>query len=291
MVPAAKTLFGEAIRGYVRNAGPLLSGAIAFYAMLRAAPIMVITVAMAGAFFGEEAARKELVTQLQGPLGAPGAQLVNTALKDAGSLGGGFVATLIGAGVAFWAASRLFAQLHLALNHTFGVREKEKATITKATGSMLRKRLLSVGMVLLCGALLVSLLVAKTVLLGVVALIDDVIRIPWAFRLVEALASTGALAVLIGVMYKLLPDVRLAWRDVSIGSLTTALLLSIGSEVIGAYLGTFSLASSFGAAGSFVLVLLWAYYSSQIFFFGAEFSQVWAARRGNPLSRTMADDS
>lgn len=257
-----------------------MGGAVAFFAILSAAPLVVVAVAIAGVVFGEEAARGELRFQIRTTLGQESGDVLLGLLTSSYNPKAGAFASLVSLVILFYGASRVFVMLRLGLNLIWGVRVKPHRQLKKAAATLARKRLVSLGMVVLCGLLLLIVLSVKTGVSAVDKWLGEGLQISWAWRGLETTASFGVLTVLFASMYKVLPDVRLAWRDVWFGSLLTSALMSAGIFLIGLYLGTVGPSSTYGAAGSFVLVLFWVYYSGQIFFLGAAFTEVWARRFG-----------
>jgi len=265
---------------FQRDGGPLLGGAVAFFGLLSAAPLVMVAVAIAGAVFGEDAARGELRWQIRSTFGSEVGDFLLRLLQGSHDPGAGLVATSISVVILFFAASRVFAMLRLGLNLIWGVKVKPKQRLKKAAATLARKRLVSLGMVILCGALLLLVVAVKAGFSAVGGLFEGQIEIRGIHRVLELIGSFAILAVLFAAMYKVLPDVRIAWRDVWIGGALTALLMSAGSALIGLYLGYVGPSSTYGAAGTLMLLLLWVYYSGQIFFLGASFTEVWATRFG-----------
>lgn len=271
----------DTVRGYGRDAGAMLAGAIAFFAVLSAAPMIIVAVAIAGLVWGEEAARGELFGKLSEQLGPDAAALVTRLVEEASRPAEGVIATTIGAVVLFWASSRLFAQLQFALNAVWSVRVRPMSRIRPLVGRVVRKRILSFAIVLFCGVLLMALLAAKT---GISALDERFGLSPVVVRIVDMIVSTALLVPLIGGVYKLLPDVRIGWRDVWVGAAVTSVLLVLGSFLGGLYLSKLGAASPYGAAGAAFVILLWAYYSAQIFMLGAELTGAWARHLGHGVT-------
>lgn len=257
---------------------PALAAALAYYTLFSIAPLLIIAIAVAGLVFGEEAARGAIQAQLQGLIGEPGATVVQDMVASASKPEAGFLATILGVLVLAFAATGVFVQLQDALNAIW----KAKRRVTSGLLNFLRQRLLSFAMVLGIGfLLLVSLVVsaglaaAGTFLVGLLPAWEAVLQ------LINVLVSFAVVTVLFALIYKVLPDTRVAWSDVWLGAAVTSLLFSLGKLGIGLYLGKSSVASTYGAAGSFAVLLLWVYYSSQLLFLGAEFTQVYARWHGS----------
>lgn len=252
--------------------------ALAFYTLFSMAPIMVLVLAVAGFFYGAEAAQGQLFGQLKGLMGAKGAAALQLVLAGAQNHGTGLTATLIAGVLLMVGATTVFAELKDSLDDIWDV--------PKPTGSswwdLIRTRLLSFGIILvLAFFLMVSLVVsaALTVMENYVGGLweDATFILSWIAWLISFLV----IAVLFGVIYKLLPRLKLAWRDVVIGALGTAAMFELGKYLIGLYIGNSGVADSFGAAGSTIAILLWVYYSAQIFFLGAEFARQYAVQMGS----------
>jgi membrane protein len=243
---------------------------------------MTIAIAMAGFFFGKEAAQGQIFDELRVLLGEEGGKAVEEMVQNANAQPtAGVVATIISVIILLFGASGVFGQLQTSLNTIWGVKPKPGRGIL----GMIQDRLLSFGFTLVVGfLLLVSLLLTAGI-----ALVAD-----WAgglmpasetlVRLLNFVLSLAIITLLFAMIFKFLPDAKIAWRDVWIGAFLTALLFTIGKFALGIYLGKSGAASSYGAAGSLVVLLLWVYYSSQILFFGAEFTQVYANRFGSRVA-------
>lgn len=256
--------------------------ALAFYTVFSIAPILVLVIAVAGFFYGAEAARGQLLTELQGLLGPQGAEAIQLVLAGAQNKEGGMWATFIATVLLLVGATTVFAELKDSLDEIWNVPPAKGAT----WWVVLRTRLLSFGLILVLAFLLMVSLVVSAAL----AVLEDYMGGLWkdATLLLSWLASAISflvIAVLFGVIYKLLPRIKLSWRDVTIGALGTAAMFTLGKFLIGLYIGNSGVASSFGAAGSMVALLLWVYYSAQIFFLGAEFARQYALQLGSLRDR------
>lgn len=274
----AWTLLKDTFSVWSEDRCPRLGAALAFYSIFSIAPVLVIAIGIAGVAFGEQAARGEIGEQIKGTIGEPAATAIQDLLKHTNSTGGGTLATMIGLSILLLGASGVFLELQDALNTVWKVKPKPGRTILR----IIRERFLSFSVVLATGFLL---LVSLAVSAALSALADWLTpeSIPggaFFWLALNFLISLVFITVLFGLIFKVLPDVQLGWRDVWIGALATALLFSLGKFLIGLYLGQSTTASAYGAAGSFVIVLLWVYYSSQILLLGAEFTRVWTRWRG-----------
>jgi membrane protein len=276
------SLFKQTASEWMEDDAPSLGAALAYYTVFSLAPLMTIAIAMAGFFFGKEAAQGQIFDELRVLLGEEGGKAVEEMVQSANAQPTvGVVATIISVIMLLFGASGVFGQLQASLNAIWGVKAKPGRGVL----GLIKDRLLSFGFTLVVGfLLLVSLLLTAGM-----ALMAD-----WIGGLMpgsEALAyilnivlSLSMITLLFGTIFKFLPDAKIAWHDVWIGAFLTALLFTIGKFALGIYLGKSGVASSYGAAGSLIVLLLWVYYSSQILFFGAEFTQVYANRFGSRVA-------
>jgi membrane protein len=274
----------DSIDGWMRHQVARTGAALAFYTVFSLAPVLILSIAIAGLFFGEQAARGEIVEQIRGLIGATGADAVQAVLVNAGRPGAGLIATIVSVVTLLIGANTALAELKTGLDQIWDVPSEKR----QGFWYFIRTRVLSVGLILALGFLLLVSLVISAALTAlerfwggeeVVTVVVGWLNVAFSFALV---------VVLFGTIYKVLPSVRVAWRDVFIGALVTALLFTIGKFVIGAYLGNSGLASTYGAAGSVVLLLVWVYYSAQIFLLGAEFTRSYAHQLGSLCSARRA---
>lgn len=267
----------DAVNGWWNDNIPHLGAAISYYTLFAMSPILIVAIAIAGFFFGAEAVRGEVVGQIQGLVGHSGALAVQAMLEGASKHSSNVLVTVVGLVTLFLGATGLFLELQTALNFIWRVKPKPDAGIR----DFLLQRLISFGLVFAVGfLLLVSLLVSAAL-----AALDTYFghRFPAYVVLGQVLnivVSLGVITLLFAMIYKALPDVKLGWRDVWLGGFVTSVFFTIGKFLIGLYLGTSSMASSYGAAGSVVVLLLWVYYSSQIILLGAEFTRAWVEYGG-----------
>ncbi|OWY67912.1 ribonuclease BN [cyanobacterium TDX16] len=254
----------------------LWAAAIAFYTIFSVAPLLIIAIAIAGAVFGREAAQTQIVGQIQELIGKQGAQAVQVMIQNAQQPGsGGTLATLFGIVTLLLGASGIFGQLQEALNTIWNVQPQPGLNIK----NFLQKRLLSFAMVLVIGFLLIVSLVVSALLAAIANFFGHLF--PGWIRLGQILNfifSLGGTTVLFASIYKVLPDLKIAWSNLWIGATVTALLFNFGKFLIGLYLGNSSIGSSYGAASSLVIVLIWVFFSAQILLLGAEFTQVYTQR-------------
>ena len=278
-VTRLKVVLIESLKSWIDHRGASKGAALAFYTLFSMTPILVLAIAVAGYFFGAKAAQGEIVAQMQGLVGPNGARAIQALLAAARDPTSGLVATLAASVLLLLGATSVFAELKSSLDELWGSDKPPRSAIHM----LLRTRLLSLGLVLaLAFLLLVSLVVsAGLAMLGSYA--DAVLGSPAVvLATISSLISFAVIACLFAVIYKTLPDAPLSWRDTWIGAAFTAGLFSLGKYVIGLYLGNSGVASSFGAAGSLIALLLWVYYSSLIFFLGAEFTRQFALEFGRP---------
>ena len=267
-----RTAFAEFSREKVSRLG----ASLAYYSLFALAPLLVVAIGVAGMVFGAEAARGEVVRQIDGLIGHDGALAVQGLLAAGSRPDRSIPATIIGLVTLFLGATGAFVALQGALNEVWNVQEKPRGAII----GFLRGRLLSFGLVLGVGFLLLVSLALSAALAALGNLMSS--RLPGGIALwaiVNFLVSFGFTTVLFAMIFKVLPDVPLTWRDVWEGALITALLFTVGKSLIGLYLGRSAIGSSFGAAGSVIIILIWIYYSSQILLFGAEVTQAVVRRR------------
>jgi membrane protein len=257
---------------------PSKGAALAYYTLFSLAPILVLVIAIAGFFYGVEAAQGQLMGQLKGLMGAKGAEAIQLVLAGAHNKESGLWATIIAGVLLVVGATSVFAELKDSLDDIWGVPPPKDA----GWWDTLRTRLLSFGLVLVLGFLLMVSLVVSAAL----AVLENYVGGLWQqatvlLGWVASAISFLVIATLFGTIYKLLPRITLSWHDVTIGALGTAALFTLGKFAIGLYIGNSGVADSFGAAGSLIALLLWVYYSAQIFFFGAEFARQYAIQLGS----------
>ncbi|PCC71472.1 membrane protein [Nannocystis exedens] len=253
------------------------AGALSYYTMLSLAPFLLLLVAVVGLIYGEEAARGEVVDRLAHLIGGEAAGLAQDILAHAHKAGGGLLSAVISGVVMLVGATTAFGQLQSALDHIWS------ATPSQAGWrNTLRGRLLGLVLILALGAAVVALLVAGSIVSGLSAL-PGFEGLGWFWRLVDLGVSLTVMTGLFALLFKLLPNAEVRWREVAIGAATTSLLFTVGQWAIGVYLGRAAVGSAYGAAGSVVVLMAWVYYSSLIVLFGAEITQVHARRSGRAI--------
>lgn len=259
----------DSIRLWLQRNAFSYAGSLAFYTLFSLAPTIIIAVTVIGVVFGEEAAQGQIVAQLEGALGAEAANAVEQAVAASRIEESGLLPTLLGVGALLIGATTVFAQMQFSLNTMWGVTAKPGRN---GLLLFLQKRLMSLAVVLAIGFILLVSLVFGVMLRALMVAGDDLV--PFVGPLttaVEFLITLAVITALFATIFKVLPDVVLGWKDVLLGALITALLFAIGRSGIAAYLAYTATASTYGAAGSVVMILLWVYYSSLILLFGAAF--------------------
>lgn len=277
------SLLKESASEWSNDKASRLAAALSYYTMFSIAPLLVIAISVAGLVFGQEAASNQVFHQIRGMVGDAGALAIQGMVEGAGKSGAGVIGTAVGLATLLLGASGAIGQLQDALNTIWEVKPKPGQGIR----GFVRTRLLSFSMVLVIAFMLLVSLVLSAALAGAGHYLERILPIPAAaLHAINFAVAFGVTSLLFGLIYKVLPDVKIAWKDVWIGGVVTALLFTVGKLLIGLYLGRGSVSSAFGAAGSLVIILIWIYYSSQILFFGAEFTQVYANRFGSHIEPT-----
>ena len=280
-------LFKSAAINWVHDYAQSMGAALAFYTMFSIAPLLLIVIAVAGVFFGEEAARGEIFYQLQGMLGTPGALAVQGLLETAGRSPDTGLATIVGSIFFFVGATSVFAELQDALDRIWHAPHRPR---NSGIWGVLRARLLSFGMILGIGFQLIVSLAFSAGMSAVGRWCDPFSR-GWATlsNMIEVGLGVALATAVFAMIYKTMPRVRVDWSDVWVGAIVTSVLFIAGKFVIGAYIGTSGISSGFGAAASLVIVLLWVYYSAQIFLFGAEFTWAYSHKFGSRKGHVRPD--
>ncbi len=281
--PLLKSLATTTVQEVTDDDVPTLAAAIAYYTVFSLPPLLVLLVAIAGAVLGPDEVARALTKQAGSAVGGGASDAVRSMIDNASSLGSGIGAKLAGIAALLFGATGAFSQLQKALNRAW---EVEEASEGGGLLSVLLKRVLSFGMVLTIAFLLLVSLALSAVLTALGDAASSVAGDGAAGALVQVLnlvVSFGVTAALFAVLFRVLPDAEVAWRDVWVGALVTAVLFTIGKAAIGLYLGTADPGSAFGAAGSLALLLVWIYYSALIVLVGAEFTQAWAEQAGEGI--------
>jgi membrane protein len=279
-----RAVLRDTVRIFSRHDGRMLAGATAFFAMVSVTPLLLIALVVAGAVADAHAARRELLHGLRVWLGEDGARALAAMLANVHASRSGAEVTAISVAVILWGATRLFSHLQRALDHLWGVRMRDQKALRDKALKQLRRRAVAFAMVVFCGAALVASMTLRTALVATERVLGAPASTRW--HVVDHLLALGAVSALFAVVFRVLPHVRITWRDALTGSAVTTALFALGRYAVAAYLGRKSLDSAFGAAGSVVLLMLWTYYSAQIFFFGAAFIAARAKHAGRALTPT-----
>src|SRR5437899_587515 len=257
------------VEAWTEDYAPSMGAALSYYALFSIAPLLLIVIGVAGFFFGEEAARGEMFGQLAALIGAQGARAIEGLVASARQPQSGVLAMLVGTALLIGGASTVFGELQNALDRIWRAPARKES---KGWWKLLRTRVLSFGMILgIAFLLMVSLVLSALV---------SAMGKWWGLHVVDLALSVALTTLLFAMIYKLIPRVRIAWRDVWVGAAVTAALFALGKWLIGLYIGKSSVTSAFGATGSLVELMLWVYYSAQIFLLGAEFTRVFAEEHG-----------
>lgn len=263
-----------------KDKGGRLGAALSYYTVFSLAPLLLVVISIAGLVFGRSAAEGSLFGQLSGMVGPDAAHLIQSAVSKANQTKGGILGTVIGLVVLIAGATGVVIELQGALDAVWKVEPKPN----RGVWGVVRTRLLSVAMILSLGFLLLVSLVVSAALSALSgwlrAAIGDVAILSWA---IDAVVALAVISTMMALIYKILPDAEVAWRDVWVGAVATAILFMIGKYLIGLYIGKASVGSAFGAAGSLAVLLVWIYYSAQIVLLGAEFTRVYANRFGKKV--------
>lgn len=277
------SLLKEAAEDWDSDDASSLAAALACYTLLSIAPLMVVAVSIGGMLFGKEAARGQIAGELGSIVGTEAAQAIQSIAANAKDPAPGIVSTVVGIVVLLLGASGVFIELHSALNRIWEVQPKPGRGVL----GFMRDRLFSFAMVLAVAFLLLVSLVLSAALSAVGHFFQQ--SLPggeFIWQVINFLVSLGVTTFLFALIYKYVPDAVIRWRDVWLGATVTAVLFSVGKLLLALYIGKSSFSSSFGAAGSLVALVVWVYYSSQIVFLGAEFTQAWARHFGGRIRPT-----
>jgi membrane protein len=279
-----KRVFTETLSDWNNDNVLRLGASLAFYTLLSLAPILVIVVAVAAFAYGRQAAEGQLIWEIQDVVGTQQASAVQSLIQRAYKPGTGLIAAVLGVFTLALAASSVLVELRDALNTIWHVPRGANVTGLGGVYALVKERFYSFGLVLAAGFLLLVSLVLNTLIATMGKFFRSYLPTPeFVLQAGGFLVSFVVVTVLFAVIYKILPDVPLRWRDVMVGASATSFLFTIGKQLIALYLGKTSFASAYGAAGSLALVLVWVYYSAQLFFLGAEFTKVYirVRRSGN----------
>ena len=284
LIKELPTLFKLSYQGWKEDNASRLAAALAYYTIFSLAPLLLIAIAVAGFLWQRGVVQQAVLNQIGGLVGAQGQTFVASLLDSASRPGQGIFATIIGILTLLFGALGAFNELHNALNVVWDVEEEKVQGLWNSIRKLIIERFLSFAMILVIGFLLLVSLVVSTALTAVGTWVGGLLPFQDVIlQIINLVISILFLTVLFAFIFKYLPNAKIAWRDVWVGAFVTALLFSIGKTLIGLYLGSSAVGTTFGAAGSLVIILLWIYYSAQILFFGAEFTQVYANRLGSRI--------
>src|SRR5512134_1970106 len=276
-------LLKETYAEWRRDKAMRFGAALSFYTVFSLPPLLFLVVSIAGAVYGEEAARGHFVGQVEGVIGKRGAEAIQAILQHTGDETKSIIATIIGVFVLIIGATAVFVELQDSLNAIWELREKRGRTYR----SLLRTRVLSFAIVVGIGFFLVVFLVLSALVAALGGLLRNFWFVPthvvYILHALNFLVSFGVVTVMFAMIYKVLPHAKIAWKDVWLGAAATAFLFTIGKLFVGLYLGGSGVVSAYRATGSLIILIVWIYFSAQIFFFGAEFTQVYARRRGRTI--------
>ena len=279
-------LLKDTVLSFIDDEALSRGAAIAFYTVTSIAPVLLIVIAIAGLAFGRDAAQNAITAQLSGLMGQQTAEVLQSAVASAAGKSSGIVATVVGIITLFATASGVFGEMQSALNAIWKV-QPTGTTVSR----LIRARAASLGLVAALGFLLMVSLVVSAALTAFANQINSIL--PFGRLLLSGLnfvVSLTLISVLFAAIYKVLPDRHLEWHDVGVGAVVTAVLFTIGKALIGLYIGSSAVASSYGAAGALIILLLWVYYSAQIFLLGAEFTKVYANRHGSKEEKPVGPE-
>jgi membrane protein len=279
------TLLRQAGAAWLADNAPRFGAALAFYTLFSVAPVLIVAVSVAGLAFGEKAAQGEIVRQFQGLMGTQGATAIETILQSTNRPTLGVFATTLGLLAILVGASGAFNELQDALNTIWKVDSRTKSFWTVA----IRQRFFSLGLVVATGFLLLTSLVVTAALSAAERFVSNLLPVSGVLlESINFVLSFGMITILFALIFKFIPDAKVAWRDVRMGAAVTSLLFTVGKIVIGFYLGHSALTSAYGAAASLVIFLIWIFYSAQILLFGAELTHVYALRYGSRMETDLS---
>jgi len=257
-----------------------LAAALAYYTIIALAPLLILIISIIGLVFGKEAAQGQIVGQISSLVGQQSAEAIQSIIANANQPKTGILATVLGVATLLFGASGVFGELQDGLNTIWEVQPKPGRGIW----GIIKDRFLSLAMVFGVGFLLLVSLVVSAGLAALGAYLNSILPLPeFVMHIINFIVSLAVITLLFAMIYKFLPDVEITWGDVWIGAVITALLFTVGKLLLGLYIGKSSVGSAYGAAGSLVVILVWIYYSAQILFFGAEFTQVYANQYGSRI--------
>jgi membrane protein len=278
----AEVLVQETLGGWSRDNAPRLAAALAYYAVLATAPLLVISVAVADLVFGQKAVNSQLASQIQNLVGGEAAQAIQAAIQGSHKASNGAIATAFSIGTLVVGASSVIVELHDALNLIWEVKPPQETSWRDDIFRFIKERLFSSLIIIAAGSLLLVSLLLSAAITTVETFFQPLLPTSgWVLRSAEFVASFVTVTLLFAAVYKLIPDVQLNWRDVGIGASVTSLLFTVGKQLIALYLVRVAFESTYGAAWAAVLLFVWIYYSAQLFYLGAEFTKAYTRRYGS----------
>jgi membrane protein len=281
---SAWNMLKDTVDSFIDDEALSRGAAIAFYTVTSLAPVLLIVIAIAGLVFGRDAAQNAISAQFSGLMGRQTAEVLQSAVASAAGKSSSIIATIIGVVTLVATASGVFGEMQAALNSIW--KTKPQAT---TVSRLIRARAIGLGLVAALGFLLIVSLVISAGLTAFGRYLDTALPTgKLILPILNFVVSFVLLGLLFGAIYKILPDRSLQWKDVVIGAVVTSVLFNIGKSLIGWYIGSSAIASSYGAAGGLIVLLLWVYYSVQIFLLGAEFTKIYANRHGSKQGRPIA---
>jgi len=278
----------DSVQGWMDDNASSMGAALAYYTIFSLAPLLLMVVAVAGLVFGDDEARNALLDQFESLIGHNGAQAIRAILYSARDLHGGMLSVAISVLTLFIGATTVFAELQRDLDHIWRAEKRPHSTVV----NVLITRLLSFGMILGIGFLLVVSLAVSAAISSIGTFWGQWLGdLQPVLQLINFLVSFGVITILFALIYKVLPNVNVAWSDVWLGAALTSILFVLGKFAIGLYIGKSAVSSSFGAAGALVVLILWIYYSAQIFLLGAELTYVYSCNWGSRAPCDASGDS
>jgi membrane protein len=283
-------LVTETSNQWFADNAPRLGAALAYYSIFSLAPLLIVVIAIAGLAFGRDAAQHRIVTQIGDFMGQQGAEAIEKMIQAARGPAKGIFATVIGLVTLIFGASLVVSELRNSLNLIWKVPPPgDSPGLLREMARTLQQRFLSFAMVLGVGFLLLVSLVINAIVAALGSHLEQLLPMPeFVLQTITVVIWFAVTSLLFALIYKVLPDVEIAWSDVAVGAVVTSALFTLGRLLIALYLGKSSVASAYGAAGSLVIILLWVYYSAQIFFFGAEFTRAYANKYGSRLRSRLS---
>ena len=277
-VRAVYAVIRESAAEFSKDRIPQLSAAVAYYTIFSLAPVLVISISVAGIFYGEKAARGEIVGTIDDLVGAVAAEQIETMIDEAGREDGGVLATILGLAALVFGASGVFYQLSLAMNQIWDLADDDRGGIA----GIVKDRFAAFAVVLSVGFLLLTSLVVSASLAAFGRFLEDRFGVGIIWQIADVAISFGVITILFAILFRYLPDTRVEWRWVWSGAAFTSIMFGLGKLALGYYIGGGTVSNTFGAAGSLAVVLIWVYFSANVFFFGAEITEVIARRERSP---------